>query len=123
REAVHVVHFLWWCVNPDVVIDPARIATAKPLALREARALAGNDIVDAAVRGVRTDDGHLASRPTAIFAGPAGVGQAPSEQIADGELCLDGFDIGHPRDRVGNFSADVDAVGESPGAARPGKCF
>src|SRR5262245_45190223 len=51
RKTVHVVHFVRG-VDPDVVVDAARIAAAKPLALREARALAGNDIVDAAIRRV-----------------------------------------------------------------------
>ena len=67
------------------------------------------------------DDRELAAGAAAPPARAARILHPPAEQIADRKRRLDGLDIGHARDRVGNLAADLDAVGEGARAAGAGE--
>src|SRR5690554_758513 len=67
------------------------------------------------------NNGDLASDAPAIPASPTGIEHPATEQLTDRESAFHSFDVGHARNWIGHFAADVDTIAVGLGATRAGK--
>src|SRR5262249_29792633 len=68
-------------------------------------------------------DGVFASRSAAKLARSSGITHSPSKKVANREGRLDCFNVGHARDRIWQFSAQINPIRKRPCAARPCECL
>jgi hypothetical protein len=80
-----------------------------------------DDKTNFAGRCVMGNHGVFAAGAAAEFAGTTGIGHAPPEQVPDWIERLVRFDVGHARNRIGDFAAEINAVLRPARTTRAGK--
>ena len=68
--------------------------------------------MDAAIGCIVGHDRKFHPGAAAVLTGPAGIRRTPSKQVANWKSGLEGFNVGHARNRIRHLAANINAVGK-----------